>query len=44
MSVEQLGMRSGLLIAAIFPLIGTVLTIIMKIYFAKINSKQNKKA
>ena len=35
MSAEQIGMRGGMLVAAAFPLLGFVLTIVMKIYFKK---------
>ncbi|MBE6667033.1 MAG: MFS transporter [Ruminococcaceae bacterium] len=34
-TTEQIGMRSGLLIAGIFPLIGIILTVAMKSYFKK---------
>ena len=35
LSAEQIGMRAGLLLAALFPLVGTLLAVIMKIYFKK---------
>ena len=35
MSAEQIGMRAGILVAAAFPVLGLVLTAIMRIYFKK---------
>ena len=35
LSAEQIGMKSGMLVAALFPILGTVLLLCMKKYFAK---------
>lgn len=40
LTAEQVGMRAGLIVSALFPIAGLVIASIMKIYF---NKKQNKK-
>ena len=38
MSAEQIGMKAGMLISAIFPIIGIVVIIFMRRYFSKKHS------
>ncbi|MBR5152529.1 MAG: MFS transporter [Clostridia bacterium] len=40
LTTDQIGMKTGMLVAALFPLVGVVLLIVMKNYFAKQKSSQ----
>ena len=44
MTVEQIGMKAGMLVTAIFPLIGAVLIVFVIHYFKKPRTENAKKA